>query len=372
MTTFCLPDLGEGLQEAEILNWHVSAGDHVSADQPLVSVETDKAVIEIPAPASGQILKLFAEPGDIVQVGAPLLEYGTGQATDTGAIVGELEKGETAPSAEGAQRRPSAAAGEQPATARPSVAPAVRRLAADLGVDLRTVEASGEHGEITAADVRNAGATETGRLKGVSEELRGVRRAMAIRMHEAGREIVPASLHDEADLAAWKDMDQLLRRALMALVHATKAEPSLNAWYDRAGQTRTLFDVVNIGIAVDTPDGLIVPVLQDAAAIPSHLLQEKLDDLINGARNRTIQPDELRGATITLSNYGALGGRYANLVVVPPQVAILGIGRASGAPPRLPLSLTMDHRVVSGGEAARFLSAFIADIERPDQERHDG
>lgn len=368
MTTFCLPDLGEGLQEAEILNWHVGAGDHVSADQPIVSVETDKAVIEIPAPESGQVVKLFAAPGDIVQVGAPLLEYGTEQAADTGAIVGELEKEETEPDTGRAEGRPEVARGEQPATARLSVAPAVRRLAAELGVDLRTVDATGRHGEITATDVRNAGAAETGRLKGVSEELRGVRRAMAIRMHEAGREVVPASLHDEADLAAWKDTDQLLPRAVLALVHAARDEPSLNVWYDRASQTRTLFDVVNIGIAVDTPDGLIVPVLKDAASIPRGSLQGQLEDLIDDARNRTIKPDELRGATISLSNFGSLGGRYANLVVVPPQVAILGIGRASGSPPRLPLSLTMDHRAVSGGEAARFLSAFIGHLEAAEQE----
>ncbi|HSM41225.1 MAG TPA: dihydrolipoamide acetyltransferase family protein [Afifellaceae bacterium] len=368
MTTFCLPDLGEGLQEAEILNWHVSVGDHVSADQPLVSVETDKAVIEIPAPESGQIVKLFAEPGDIVQVGAPLLEYGTGQAEDTGAIVGELEKEETAPAAGRTEPRPKAAAGERPATAGLSAAPAVRRLAADLGVDLRTVEATGKHGEITATDVRNAAAAETGRLNGGSEELRGVRRAMAIRMHEAGREVVPASLHDDADLSAWKDTDQLLPRAVQALVHAARKEPSLNVWYDRASQTRTLFDVVNIGIAVDTADGLIVPVLKDAGAIPLQSLPAKLAGLVDDARNRTVKPDDLRGATITLSNYGALGGRYANLVVVPPQVAILGIGRASGTPRRLPLSLTMDHRAVSGGEAARFLSAFLGHIEAADQE----
>jgi pyruvate dehydrogenase E2 component (dihydrolipoamide acetyltransferase) len=368
MTTFALPDLGEGLQEAEILSWHVSEGDHVSADQPLVSVETDKAVIEIPAPESGQIIKLFAEPGDIVAVGAPLMEYGTGPATDTGAIVGDLES-EKDKEPEGDREQPKAPAGEiRTAAERISVAPAVRRLAKDLGVDLLTVEPTGKRGEITSADVRNLAAAGTGRLSGVSEELRGVRRAMAIRMHEAGREVVPATLHDDADLGAWSDMTQLLPRAVRALVEAANAEPALNIWYERENQTRTMFNFVNIGIAVDTPDGLIVPVLKDAGSIPPDALPERLESLIEGARSRRVQPDDLRNATITLSNYGVLGGRYANLVIVPPQVAILGIGRARGNPPILPLSLTIDHRAVSGGEAARFLSAFIVSIESAGQE----
>jgi pyruvate dehydrogenase E2 component (dihydrolipoamide acetyltransferase) len=368
MTTFCLPDLGEGLQEAEILAWHVSEGDHVSADQPLISVETDKAVIEIPAPASGRILKLFVEPGQVVQVGAPLMDYGTGPAADTGAIVGELETEKAKPAAARPEPGAQAAAGEPAPRRRIAAAPAVRRLAKELGVDLLSVAATGERGEITSNDVRNAAAEGTGRLPGVSEELRGVRRAMAIRMHEAGREVVPATLHDDADLAAWDDMNALLPRAVGALVEAAEAEPSLNVWYDRESQTRTLFDMVNIGIAVDTPDGLIVPVLKDAGAISAEDLPEKLETLIGKARNRTLHPDDLRGATITLSNYGALGGRYANLVVVPPQVAILGIGRATVDPPQLPLSLTMDHRAVSGGEAARFLSTFIARMEAGTQE----
>jgi len=368
MTTFALPDLGEGLQEAEILAWHVSEGDHVSADQPLVSVETDKAVIEIPAPESGQIIKLFANPGDIVAVGAPLMEYGTGPAADKGAIVGDLES-EKDKEPKGDREPHKAHAGEIRASAeRISVAPAVRRLAKDLGVDLLSVEPSGKRGEITSADVRNAAAADTGRLSGTSEELRGIRRAMAIRMHEAGREVVPATLHDDADLGAWPDMTNLLPRAVQALVKAAKAEPALNVWYDRASQTRTLFDIVNIGIAVDTPDGLIVPVLKDAGSIPPGALPDRLESLIENARGRSVQPDDLRDATITLSNYGVLGGRYANLVVVPPQVAILGIGRAGGTPPSLPLSLTMDHRAVSGGEAALFLSAFIASIESAGQE----
>jgi pyruvate dehydrogenase E2 component (dihydrolipoamide acetyltransferase) len=368
MTTFTLPDLGEGLQEAEILGWHVSEGDHVSADQPLVSVETDKAVIEIPAPESGQIIKLFAEPGDIVAVGAPLMEYGTGPAADTGAIVGDLESEKREKPDDGGGPPKARASDRRTAAGRISVAPAVRRLAKELGVDLLTVEPTGIRGEITSADVRNVAAAGTGRLPGVSEDLRGIRRAMATRMHEAGREVVPATLHDDADLGAWADMTRLLPRAVQALVEAAKSEPSLNVWYDRENQTRTLFDFVNIGIAVDTPDGLIVPVLKDAGSIPPESLPERLESLIKDARERRVQPDDLRSATITLSNYGVLGGRYANLVVVPPQVAILGIGRAGKSPPSLPLSLTMDHRAVSGGEAARFLSAFIASIESAGRE----
>lgn len=368
MTTFRLPDLGEGLQEAEIIGWHVSEGDHVSADQPLVSVETDKAVIEIPAPASGRIMKLFAKPGDIIPVGEALMEYRTGPAGDKGAIVGELETEDKPPAGQedSSAERPPLRKGSDAGGV--SAAPAVRRLAKDLGVDLHAVVPTGSRGEITSADVRTADAVGSSRLAGRTEKLRGVRRAMAIRMHEAGRQVVPATLHDDASPNAAPDTTRLLPRVVRALAEAAKAVPALNVWYDRETQQRTLFDSVNIGIAVDTPDGLIVPVLKDVHSIPQSILPDRLGKLITDARDRKVQPDDLKDATITLSNFGALGGRYANLVIVPPQVAILGVGRLRENPPNLPLSLTIDHRAVSGGEAARFLAAFIANIENAERE----
>lgn len=374
MTRFTLPDLGEGLQDAEIVNWHVTEGDHVAADQPLVSVETDKAVVEIPAPESGLIVKLLAQPGDIVPVGSALLDYSTGLPEDTGAIVGELPiepAGLQPTESKGADAEAPVEPAKTPAV---QAAPAVRRLAKTLGVDLNRVTPSGSNGVITSDDIRAAVGEKAG--TGRTEKLAGIRRAMAIRMAMAGRQVVPATLHDVADLGGRSEIAGILPKLVSALIKAARAEPALNVSYDSGTQQRTVFDTVNIGIAVDTPGGLIVPVLKEAGAIPPSSLADQLDVLLQAVRDRTVQPGDLRGGTITLSNFGALGGRHANLVVVPPQVAILGVGRIHGAPPCLPLSLTFDHRVVSGGEAARFLTCFITEIEaaaayEPDGSRSD-
>lgn len=375
MTRFTLPDLGEGLQDAEIVNWHVTEGDHVTADQPLVSVETDKAVVEIPAPKSGLILKLLAQPGDIVPVGSALLDYSTELPEDAGAIVGDLQKEPTGPKSIGSEDADAVPAIKSGDRGRAKVAPAVRRLAETLGIDLHQVTPSGSNGVITSGDVHAAAGANAG--TGRTEKLAGIRRAMAIRMAMAGRQVVPATLHDMADLGGWPELADILPKLVFALIKAIRTEPALNVSYDSRVQQRTVHDIVNVGIAVDTPGGLIVPVLKDAGSIPPSGLKERIGDLVQAVHNRTVGPEDLRGGTITLSNFGTLGGRHANLVVIPPQVAILGAGRIFGTPPYLPLSLTFDHRVVSGGEAARFLATFITDIQgsakhEPDGSQSDG
>lgn len=375
MTRFTLPDLGEGLQDAEIINWHVSEGDHVTADQPLVSVETDKAVVEIPAPRSGSIVRLLAQPGDIVPVGSVLLEYSTGLPEDTGAIVGDLHKEPGGSKSTGSKDEDVIPPSAQTVRSRAKAAPAVRRLAETLGVDIRRVMPSGSNGAITSSDVHAAAGATVG--TGRTEKLAGIRRAMAIRMEMAGRQVVPATLHDTADLGNWSELTDIFPKLVFALIKAIRSEPALNVSYDAAVQQRTVHDTINIGIAVDTPGGLVVPVLKDAGSIPPPRLKDRIGALVRAVHDRTVEPEDLRGGTITLSNFGTLGGRYANLVVVPPQVAILGAGRIYGIPPCLPLSLTFDHRAVSGGEAARFLTSFIAGIEsvaivEPDRSQSDG
>jgi pyruvate dehydrogenase E2 component (dihydrolipoamide acetyltransferase) len=367
MRQFLLPDLGEGLEEAEIVAWHVTEGDHVVADQPLVSVETDKAVVEVPSPVSGRIARLFGAKGDLVKVGAPLVEFAEGPRADTGTVVGDLRP------AQPAQRRmPRAPVGET-APARPVQAlPAIRALARKLDVDLNLVHASGPGGTITRADVERAAKSLT--EAGPAEPLRGMRRAMAQRMAAAHAEVVPASVTDEADIGAWAPGEDATIRLVRAIAAACKAEPSLNAWYNAAGGERRLITRIDIGIAVDTEGGLIVPVLRNVAERDARDLRAGLDRMRADAAARSIPPDELRGATITLSNFGMIGGRFASLVVVPPQVAIIGAGRIGqrvmvyeGQPAVravLPLSLTFDHRVVTGGEAARFLVALRLDLER--------
>ena len=367
MKTFNLPDLGEGLQEAEIVAWHVAVGDRVGADQPLVSVETDKAVIEIPSPRAGRIAKLLARPGEIVEVGAPLVAFEQAVEADTGTVAGEIKASSEVMEEEATVEGPAAAAAVK-------ATPVVRALARRLGVDLAVVGPSGPGGVITAPDVERAAQTlaEAASL----EPLRGVRRAMAQRMAQAHAEVAPATVVDEADIDSWRQEADVTIRLIRAVVAGCKAEPSLNAWYDSRAVGRRLHDKIDLGIAVDTEDGLFVPVMRDVGSRDAADLRRGLEAMKADITARTVPPEELRGATITLSNFGTLAGRYAVPVVVPPQVAILSAGRSA---PRviavkgkavihrmLPLSLTFDHRAVSGAEAARFVGAAIADLESPD------
>jgi pyruvate dehydrogenase E2 component (dihydrolipoamide acetyltransferase) len=365
MRQFLLPDLGEGLEDAEIVAWHVTQGDHVVADQPLVSVETDKAVVEVPSPQSGRIARLFGAKGDLVKVGAPLVEFAEGQEADTGTVVGELRSDEP--------RRETPQAPGEAARAKPlQVLPAVRALARKLDVDLNLVQASGPDGTVTRADVERAAKSLT--EAGPAEPLRGMRRAMAQRMAAAHAEVVPASVTEEADIGEWAAGEDATIRLVRAIAAACKAEPSLNVWYNATAGERRLVKRMDIGIAVDTEGGLIVPLLRNVGERDARDLRAGLDRMRADAASRSIPPEELRGATITLSNFGMIGGRFANLVVVPPQVAIIGAGRIAqrvmvheGQPAVravLPLSLTFDHRVVNGGEAARFIVALKGDLER--------
>lgn len=368
MTVFKLPDLGEGLQEAEIVAWHVGAGDHVVADQPLVSVETEKAVVEVPSPQSGRIAKLHGAVGDILKIGAPLVEFEGGERVDSGTVVGAIpaEKKEGAGAARESQPAPVGGAAVK-------ASPAVRALAQRLGVDLADVAATGAGGSITQADVERAAA---GPGAGALEPLRGVRRAMAKNMERAHAEVVPATVTEMADIGDWKAGTDATIRLARAIAAACAAEPALNAWYFAREAGRRLHDKVDLGIAVDTPDGLIVPTLRDVGRRDAADLRRGLDALKRDVIARKVPLEELRGQTITLSNFGMFSGIHAALVVMPPQVAIIGAGRIrdlvvprDGVPTVravLPLSLTFDHRAVMGGEASRFLAAVKADLELSD------
>ena len=353
MRVFNLPDLGEGLQEAEIVEWHVKPGDALAGDQAMVSVETDKAIVEVPAPFEGKVEKLFGAPGDKIHVGAPLVGF-EGAVADTGTIVGELATKSEA-------RAALAKRAEVKAT------PAVRALARNLNVDLATVQATGPGGVATSEDVKRAA---RGTIDVGGNMQKGMRAAMARNMATAHAEVAAVTIIDDADIEHWPGGTKALARLARAIVAACRAEPGLNAWYDGKADVRTVREEVDLGIAVDLPDGLVVPVLRDA-----HRSIDALEALIAQARERSLPPDKLRGATITLSNFGAIGGRYASPIVVPPSVAIIGAGRierravvtASGeiaAHRVLPLSITFDHRAATGGEAARFLNALKADLQK--------
>ena len=375
MNVFKLPDLGEGLSEAEIAEWYVKPGDEVATGQPLLSVETAKALVEIPSPAAGVIDKLFAEAGDILNVNSPLLAFRGDEGEsrepdesggDKGSVVGDVARGDTVLK-EKATGGASSASGFK-------ATPAVRALARKLGVELSMVTPSGPDSLITRQDVERV--ARILQEAGDMEFLRGTRRAMAHTMALAHSEVADVTVTEDADVGRWSPAGDTTLRLIRAIVAACRAEPALNAWYDAGAMGRRVLEKIDLGIAVDTPDGLFVPVLRNVASRSAEDLRGGLERIKADVRARRIPPEEMRGYTLTLSNYGSIGGRYSDPIVVPPTVAILGAGRVreqvvarDGKPAVsrvMPLSLTFDHRVVTGGEATRFLMAVVTDLQELD------
>jgi pyruvate dehydrogenase E2 component (dihydrolipoamide acetyltransferase) len=395
MSIFRLPDLGEGLAEAEIVEWHVRVGDHVRVDQPMVSVETAKAVVEVPAPFSGIVTALRGAPGDIVPTGAPLIEF------DSGTVVGSM------PAASGEEFVDLGLVGGARIhnSQRARAVPAARALAKSLGVDLETVQGGGRAGLITLDDIlqhanlsaaaNGASATNgrsaangeaaspaaraiaaAGPAGGTVEPLRGVRRAMAQSMSQSRGQVAGSTVCDDADIHRWTQRGDYMSRLMRAMVFAWRAEPALNAWYDSATQSRFLVAHVDLAIAIDTPGGLIVPVLRGIENQSPDELRAAIALQKEAAHRRSTRPEDLRDFTLMLSNFGTLAGRYGIPLVVPPAVAILGAGKVRAdavvvegavlAHRRMPLSLSFDHRCITGGEACRFLASVITDLEKPD------
>ncbi|MBM95397.1 MAG: branched-chain alpha-keto acid dehydrogenase subunit E2 [Oceanospirillaceae bacterium] len=372
MKYFKLPDLGEGLPEAEILEWHVREGDDVRLDQLLVSVETAKAVIDIPSPQQGVIAHLFGAEGDTIHTGEPLLEF-AGETDDTGTVVGELKQD----SAQGTAQQDHFFIGAAPSTAahHPRMTPAVRALAKRLDVDISHLKGSGRAGMLTPEDVERAARQD--QTHGKAEPLRGVRKQMAKNMALAHAEVVPVTLFEDVDVHDWHPDEDITMRLIHAIAAGCRAEPALNAWFDGQQLARRVHDDINLGVAVDTEQGLFVPVIRDIGNRQVADIRDGLNRLREDVIKRTIPPSELQGGTITLSNFGTItggviAGRYATPIVVPPTVAILGSGviREQVVAYQgvvqvrrvLPLSLTFDHRAATGGEAARFLRAVIEDL----------
>jgi 2-oxoisovalerate dehydrogenase E2 component (dihydrolipoyl transacylase) len=392
MSTFRLPDLGEGLAEAEIIEWHVKVGDHVRVDQPMVSVETAKAVVEVPAPFSGVVTALRGVPGEIIPTGAPLIEFDSGTVVGTMPAPSEEEFVESA-AIGGARSRGGNGSG------RGRAVPAARALARRLGVDPAAVQGSGRDGLITLDDIlqyANISATTNfapaangrsaapaarpiaalGPADGSVEPLRGVRRAMAQSMSMSRDQVAGSTVCDDADIQQWTRRNDYMLRLVRAMVCAWRAEPALNAWYDSVAQSRILVAHIDLAIAVDTPGGLIVPVLRNVETKSAAELRAAIILQKNAAHQRSTRSEDLRDFTLMLSNFGTLAGRYGIPLVVPPAVAILGAGKvredavvvagAVRAHRRMPLSLSFDHRCITGGEACRFLGAVINDLEKPD------
>ena len=372
MKYFKLPDLGEGLPEAEIVRWHINVGDTVKVDQLMVEVETAKAIVEIPCPQDGVIVALFGEDGDIIHTGEPLVEFQSDQQDDSGTVVGQLKSAESGSTADhfiiGAA--PSSQQAHHATTATRTT-PAIRALAKHLKVNLEQLTPAPGKQMINAADVEKA--AELKKTHGEATPLRGVRRTMAKTMMHSHAQVVPVTLMEDADINDWKKDTDLTMRLIQAIAKACQSSPNLNAWFDGNSLSLRVLSEINIGIAVDSEEGLFVPVLNSVNNRPLKDLRKGLNKMRDDIKERSIPPSEMQGATITLSNFGTIAGRYANPVVVPPQVAIIGCGVARDEVvvkkgkmkirKMLPLSITFDHRAATGGEAARFMAALIEDLQ---------
>ena len=377
MKIFYLPDLGEGLAEAEVREWYVKEGDVVKVDQPLVSMETAKAIVDVPSPYAGKIISLHGKANEIIKTGAPFISYELeGEAAakegDKGSVVGKLESSSKTWDDSDVIIGPSK-------TRAPAVKamPAARVLATQLNVNLSDVKATGPQGLITPNDVKNhveqqssaALNASASQYSGKSEALHGVRRMMAQAMMQSHRDIVPVTIVEDVDISHLQPKTDMTVLLLKSMVAAAQAEPAMNAWFDGKNLELKKFEDVNIGLAVDTAEGLFVPVIKKAQALSDSDLRQKIDTYKVSVKDRSIPPADMQGATITLSNFGTIAGRYATPIIVPPAVAILGCGRSRDAAvvkngeikagKMLPLSLTFDHRAATGGEATRYLAAVI-------------
>jgi pyruvate dehydrogenase E2 component (dihydrolipoamide acetyltransferase) len=410
---FKFPDIGEGLTEGEIVRWLVKEGDEIREGQPLVEVETDKALAEIPSPRTGVILKILAKEKEIVKVGQVIVVIGEkGEALKASlpkpksmGVVGELE--------EAPEEAPAVTArteGMKPALVSPHAmaTPAVRALAKELGVDINKMKGTGPEGRVLEKDIRQAvelkekpaeeKPVEAPRkvrkydLYGYVDRipLRGVRRSIAKAMVKSKYTAPHVTTMDEADVTElWKIRDKQKKMAeqkgikltilpfiMKGVIAGLKEHPYLNATLNDEDEEIILKKYYNIGVATDTPEGLMVPVVKNANDKSILQLAEELTQLTEKARKRTIDLADLKGGTFTITNYGALGGMYGTPIINHPEVAILGTGKIKDTPvvrddkievrKILFLALSFDHRVVDGAEAARFLNTVIARLEDPD------
>ena len=350
---FKLPDLGEGLTEGEIARWLVAEGQDVAEDDPLVEVQTDKTTVEIPSPAAGKVARILVEEGQVVPVGTVLVVIG-----EDGA----------APAAVQEEPPQAAAAATAVDDTRARATPLVRRIARELGVDLGSVVGTGPQGRITEEDVRGAGGSPA---EGRREPLRGVRRLIAAHMTRAHREVPPVTWVEEVDFGN-VDLKQLVPVTLKAVALALKEFPELNARLE--GEEIVYLDRYDLGVAIQTDQGLVVPVVRDADSRSLEELDADVRRLADDARAGRLEPGELRGSTFTVTSAGKLAGLFQTPIVNHPEVAILSLGRVADRPvvrdgeivvrPVGYVALTFDHRVVDGARAAAFGLAVVDRLQQ--------
>ena len=358
---FKLPDLGEGVAEGEVARWLVETGQTIAEDDPLVEIQTDKATVEVPSPAAGVVSAILVQPGELVPVGTPLVVIGDGDVSPPAVAASEARP--TEPSDELA-----ASSGRVQAT------PLVRKIAAELGVDLASVSGSGPGGRITEEDVRASPAQPGERARRVP--LRGIRRRIAEHLTESHKNVPAVTVVEECDLTDLGESRgdrSFLAHLLAASVEGLRVIPELNARFD--GDEIVIWGRYDFGVAVQTDEGLVVPVLRDVDAKSLEELDAEAQRLAEGARAGTLKPEELRGSTFTVTSAGRLGGLFATPLVNYPEVGILGLHRIAERPVARDgeivvrsigwLSCTFDHRVVDGLRASEFLLAVAGRLESP-------
>jgi len=367
---FKLPDLGEGLTEGEVARWLVSEGQEVAEDDPLVEIQTDKTTVEIPSPAAGVVARILVAEGDVVPVGTVLVVIGGDGAESDAPAAAEPEP---APTVSGRSRGQTPGRGQ---TGRVRATPLVRRLAQELGVDLDGLEGTGPQCRVTEEDVRAAamsgGQTPGHGQEGRRERIRGVRRLVAEHMARAHREVPPVTWVEECDFGN-VDLRRIVPTTLKAVAESLEEFPELNARIE--GDELVYLDRYDIGVAVQTEQGLVVPVVRGCATHTVDELAKEVERLVEAARTGMLTPEELRGSTFTVTSAGKLGGLLTTPIVNHPEAAILSLGRIAERPvvrdgeivvrPTGYVSVTFDHRIVDGARAAEFGLAVIRRLETP-------
>jgi pyruvate dehydrogenase E2 component (dihydrolipoamide acetyltransferase) len=357
---FRLPDLGEGLTEGEIARWLVTEGAKIAEDDPLVEIQTDKATVEIPSPYAGTVLQIRVVEGEIAPVGAILVVIGEPEDVTPGGATEELGGESQAAPRRGAATSPGG---------RVAATPLVRRIASELGVDLGSVEGSGPSGRITEDDVRAAGGGAPP-SEGRRTPLRGIRRSIAEHMTRAHREIPAVTWVEECDFGGIS-LERLVATVIKACALELSSFPELNARLE--GDEIVFLERYDIGFAVQTDEGLVVPVVRGCDDRSVEEIHADVERLAEGARAGTLTRDELRGSTFTVTSAGKLAGLFQTPIVNHPEVAILSVGRIADRPvvrdgtvvirPTGNVAISFDHRVVDGARAASFGLAVIARLE---------
>lgn len=414
---FKLPDVGEGIHEGEIVSFHVKEGDAINEDDILAEVQTDKAVVEIPAPVTGTVKKLNASEGDVVEVGSVLAVFDTGDEDDDNGeeqAIGEADKEQKTEAEKTKTEQPAAQAGKKPSGKQVLAMPSVRKKAREMGIDITQVSGTGKNGRVTLEDLNTfqeggteavpetdqASAADTAREEKAAapsvpqgdEEripLRGMRRTIARRMAQSKFTAPHVTVMDEVDatelveVRKWaKPMAEqreikltYLPFVIKALTAALREFPTLNASIDDEKEEIIIKKYYHMGIATATEDGLVVPVVRDVDRKSIFQLADEIRDVVKRTRDKKATVEDLKGSTFSITNIGSFGGQYFTPIINYPEVAIFGMGKMAERPvaidgevvvrPMMNISLSIDHRLIDGDVAARFLNRVKELLENP-------